>query len=207
MNKFINIRGPNASGKSTIMMNIINHLRSLPSITETKIIVETPDRFRHMAHSFQGGRKPILIIGKYGNFGGGADTISWKGSQEQITEFIRNNISTHHILLEGIIASQSPRYLTLGQELKLRGYQPHYYSINIEFTECLKRIDVRRTVTALRRNQEVRSKPLDIQLLHKFYNQVRTKNRLAEELGLLLTYVQVEECAELHRVILKELED
>ena len=183
---FINIRGPMGSGKSTIMMGVVKHLRS--KYLEESIKVpqpKNPEVYSHIAHRFNN----IVVIGRYVSFSGGADTISWKGSQEQITQFIRDTLTDSHVLLEGAIVSGCPRYVNLGKELSDNGHKCLYYYLTVPFNQCIERIHKRREDTAIRKNRKMVVKPLNMYSLEKEYIKVKKQIRLANDFGLPVRYI------------------
>lgn len=192
---FINIRGPFGSGKSTIMMNMIKTFRDNPEDAREeslKVITPREGKLSHIAHKFyvRSFAKPIIVMGRYVSFSGGADTISWKGSQEQMTQFIRDNIQDNHIFLEGAIVSGCPRYVNLGKELQDAGHWVVYYYLTVTFDECIARIEKRRLETAERKNRKPVTKPLNIGNLQSEYLKTKKQIALARDLALNIKYIE-----------------
>ena len=147
---FINIRGTFGSGKTTVVRRLMEELTRRGALDESMIepVERLAGKNKFMGHKFapiEGLQKPVVFIGKYGHVAcGGADGLSWKGAHEDIEAFIKRNIATCHIVLEGSITSGGSRYNRIGTELKLQGINSIYFHMATDKELCVQRVIARR---------------------------------------------------------------
>lgn len=147
---FINIRGTFGSGKTTVVRKLMEELLRRGALDEPMIepVERLANKNKFMGHRFApitGLQKPVVFIGKYGHVAcGGADGLSWKGAHEDIEAFIKRNIDTCHIVLEGSITSGGSRYNRIGTELKAQGINSIYFHMATPKEVCVERVISRR---------------------------------------------------------------
>jgi hypothetical protein len=141
---FIQLRGTHGSGKTTVALGLRDALIQMGGIaTHVYDLVEGRDRV--VAMRVTGLRKPVLLLGKYGdNACGGGDTLNWKGACDWAQEYIYQFASTNHILLEGSVMSINRRFNEIGVGLRRLGVSSRYLALDTPFDECVFRVLSRR---------------------------------------------------------------
>lgn len=98
MNRIVNIRGANGSGKTAIVRRFLDRLPN-----EALGEVRRPKGYRVDAREW-GILTPIYVVGSYENTCGGTDGIN---TQEEIADRIVKAHEFGHVLVEGLLMSKS----------------------------------------------------------------------------------------------------
>ena len=183
---FINIRGTFGSGKTTVIRSFMETLLSKNGREETlhnMFVATNKDGSKsdvkliyHRFDGVEGLARPVLFIGGYGpgKTGdltcGGADTVNWKGAQDDIDVLIRNKIKTNHILIEGSIVSGSyNRYNRLASYIiNELGEQAIQLYMMAPLDECIRRVEGRRKNKHERKLERARAEGKEDPILKPF---------------------------------------
>lgn len=121
-----NIRGTSGSGKSTLVHRLLSEATSKEEIVRQLGDWKKPKIVAYKVHtapfvSYTGFVKPInrptYVIGRYETQCGGCDSMSYKGSHNDIEALIREFLSLGNVIYEGLtISSTISRWLRISDE-------------------------------------------------------------------------------------------
>lgn len=129
----INIRGTSGSGKTTVVKRVFAHL-------DSPVYVTREGGGRNRVAGVICGR--LFAVGKYDQACGGADSLSWSGSAEFITELLKDyKNQEYNVLLEGLMVSTwgTDRLVKLHSELGMKIIQ-----LTTPIEDCLALVQARR---------------------------------------------------------------
>lgn len=127
----INIRGTSGSGKSTLVHRYLEHRpsmlieRQLDSWKKPKTVAYMVNPRTHMEIEdaklkglyLPGQGNPTYIIGRYETQCGGCDSMSYKGSHDDIEALVREFLPWGNVIFEGLtISSTITRWLRISKE-------------------------------------------------------------------------------------------
>ena len=120
------IRGTCASGKSTLVRNILKRHEN-----EVRLDEDIPYHFVPELN--------LVVLGRYDGSGSGVDNV--KGS-DRIQDFMRAKLKRHNVMLEGVIVSHIfARWDSMASEY---GSNYHFFHLSVDIEECKKRVQARR---------------------------------------------------------------
>jgi len=135
----INIRGTSGSGKSTLVHRLLNEhpheeiKAKLGDWKKEKVIA-------YKVHVSE-DKNPTYVIGRYTTACGGCDTMSYKGSHEDIEELVRTAASKGNVIYEGLtISSTITRWQRISDDFPGRFV---WAFMSTPEEECYKRIVAR----------------------------------------------------------------
>lgn len=146
----INIRGGSGSGKSTLVHRLLKESTyspielTLDNWKKPKIvgyIVKTP-----------GYQKPTFVVGRYETQCGGCDSMSYKGSHQDIENLIRESLPHGNVVYEGLTISS-----TLSRWQRISDENPGQFVwafMETSEEECLRRILARNGGKDPKRNEK-----------------------------------------------------
>lgn len=120
------IRGTCASGKSTLVRNILKR-------HENRVVLDEDIPYHFIPEL------NLIVLGRYDKRGSGVDNV--KGS-DRIQDFMRKKLRKHNIMLEGVIVSHIfQRWDDMASE-----YEGHYhfFHLSVDIDECKDRVQERR---------------------------------------------------------------
>lgn len=120
------IRGTCASGKSTLVRNILKRHENELKMNETVPYHFVPEL-------------NLCVLGRYDLKGSGVD--NFKGS-DTLQAFMRDKLKHHNIMLEGVIVSHIfQRWDDMAAEY---GSHYHFFHLSVDIEECKERVQARR---------------------------------------------------------------
>lgn len=110
----INIRGTSGSGKSTLVKRFLDE----HPFEEIKYQFSTWKVPRTVAYKCQMPDGSLTyVIGRYETQCGGCDSMSYKGSHDDIEQMVRFGLEKGHVIFEGLtISSTLTRWMRISQE-------------------------------------------------------------------------------------------
>jgi GTPase SAR1 family protein len=132
----INIRGTSGSGKSTLVRRFLDEHPH----TEIKSILGDWKKEKVVAYKVHNGvyKYPVYVIGRYTTQCGGCDTMSYKGSHEDIESMVREAALKGNVIYEGLtISSTITRWLRISED---NPGEFVWAFMNTPEEECYKRI-------------------------------------------------------------------
>lgn len=111
----VNIRGTSGSGKSTLVHRLLKEFPSVPvegtfsDWKKPKIVA-----YRTQVSVY---KKPVFSIGRYETQCGGCDSMSYKGSHDDIEALVRQYLQEGNVIFEGLtISSTLTRWRVIDEE-------------------------------------------------------------------------------------------
>lgn len=154
----VNIRGTNASGKSSLVRMLMKHLaktyKSTPFLIDGK---EAGYRFRRP------GGTDVLVLGKYATACGGLDaSFSYPGAADDVIFFLDELAGKGHVVAEGVVAMGSygiGRLQAFATNQEAKGNHVIFALMDTPLQTCIARCEQRRAEKAAAKGKE--AKPLD----------------------------------------------
>lgn len=174
------IRGTCASGKSTLVRNILKRHKN-----ELKMDEDIPYHFIPELN--------LCVLGRYDKRGSGVDNI--KGS-DRLQQFMRDKLKYHNVMLEGVIVSHIfQRWDDMAAE-----YEGHYhfFHLKVDIEECKDRVQKRR----LERGDTRKFNPDNVIKFNDSINRVF--ERLSEN-GRDITIIENGTQKEAYKVVMRQL--
>lgn len=174
------IRGTCASGKSTLVRNILKRYEN-----ELKMDEDIPYHFIPELN--------LCVLGRYDKKGSGVDNI--KGS-DRLQQFMRDKLKYHNVMLEGVIVSHIfQRWDDMAAE-----YEGHYhfFHLKVDIEECKDRVQQRR----LQRGDTRKFNPDNVIKFNDSINRVF--ERLSEN-GRDITIIENGTQKEAYKVVMRQL--
>lgn len=102
----INIRGTSGSGKSTLVRRFLDENEHFPQL-EKLGDWKTPKIVGYIVPAKRPRLLPTTVIGRYETQCGGCDSLSYKGSHEDIEKMVRSAAQIGNVIFEGLTISST----------------------------------------------------------------------------------------------------
>ncbi len=113
----INIRGASGSGKSTLVHMMLGDSNNTVKPIMGRLGGWKKDKIIAYEVEMPGKTMPIYIIGKYDTQCGGCDSLSYKGSHDDIERMVREFMQEGNVIFEGLtISSTLTRWRRISDE-------------------------------------------------------------------------------------------
>lgn len=183
MNKLLNIRGTNGSGKTTIVRGLLGE-----NYETVFIELYTPKYDRTFKIPLNVSAEGIVAVGKYTAIGcGGCDTIK---TQDLIRASVDEALKIGPTVFEGILVSH------IYEKWKLFGEPRNmtYGFIRVPLDECLRRVQIRNGGKELKNDGQ--------SIKDKFTSIERVRNKFLNDGLPVFDFVPGEELAQAREILL-----
>ena len=105
-NKVINIRGTSGSGKSTLVKCLLEEFEHLPVMIQVGPW-KKPKIGGYLIYPPEGSTAPpTFLVGSYETKCGGCDSMSYKGSMDDIEDLVREGVEKgYNVIFEGLVVT------------------------------------------------------------------------------------------------------
>ena len=147
----VNIRGTSGSGKSTIVVRLMEKFGSVPDLADDSVAWPKEKKSRIIGYSLE--KTDGYVVGPYTTPTGGCDKIP---TQDLVCDLVRRAAKMHkHVIFEGLIISHNyARYRDLA--IELGDYR--FVFLDTHINVCLDRIRKRRLASDFQRKGPLNEK-------------------------------------------------